>query len=436
MRLIRLLKQEIAREATDWVRDGVISRDQAIAICERYGIDFNNLQSHSFGYFVLMGLGYLFIGLAMITLVSANWDDIPRAVRMIGLIGVTLAANIFGVQKYRSGEHGPATTAFFLGALLYGASIMLIAQIYHIGEHFPDGIFWWAFGVLPVALLLDSVLLMLLTATLSYLWFLVESGAGFYPTLFPVFIAGLAWQTVRGKQSNLLFLALLAAVAMWAEYTLAWFLRGNRYFNSGPENVALGVGLFLVVYGLTKWLLSRTDHRWQDYGTIVGLWVLRLALVMLVIMSFKQPWRGLISANWQMPAGIVVLSIALGAIAVGLVRAARQPLRPVLAFAGLYVVCLLALIGLDDRKYAIAFQVADNLALVLAGIWLIARGIRSGLSHYFYLGVTTLLLTGLLRYIDLVGDYIGATVLFMVFAIILLSAARYWRREHKGGRPA
>jgi hypothetical protein len=35
----------------------------------------------------------------------------------------------------------------------------------------------------------------------------------------------------------------------------------------------------------------------------------------------------------------------------------------------------------------------------------------------------------LLRYIDLVGDYIGAAILFAVFAVILLVSARYWKKH-------
>ena len=66
------------------------------------------------------------------------------------------------------------------------------------------------------------------------------------------------------------------------------------------------------------------------------------------------------------------------------------------------------------------------------GIWLVARGIEGKISHYFHVGVSIILLTGLLRYIDLVGNYMGAAILFAVFAAILLFAARYWRAALQG----
>jgi protein-S-isoprenylcysteine O-methyltransferase Ste14 len=71
--------------------------------------------------------------------------------------------------------------------------------------------------------------------------------------------------------------------------------------------------------------------------------------------------------------------------------------------------------------------IATNLLLVITGIWLIRRGIDEAITHYFYTGVGVLLLTALFRYFDLIGDYIGGAILFIIAAIILFGAARYWR---------
>ena len=49
---------------------------------------------------------------------------------------------------------------------------------------------------------------------------------------------------------------------------------------------------------------------------------------------------------------------------------------------------------------------------------LIIVAIEDGLSHYFYAGVGIILVTAFLRYVDLVGDYVGAALLFFVFSLI------------------
>lgn len=420
------MKHDLAREVASWVGDGIISPEQASAICSRYGLDYQNLSRRSYGYRVLVSLGYLFIGLALLTLIGANWDEIPRALRMSGLVALTLATNLLGLYRFRGG-HKSAVAWFFLGSLFYGASIMLIAQIYHIDEHYPDGIFWWAIGTLPVAVLTESTLIMILTTCLGFTWFFVESSLNFYPALFPVFIAAMLWHLGRGRQSNIIFLLLVAAVVFWAEYTLAWVLNDKPGFQPGGENVALCLGLFLVLHAVAKWLVPRKEHCLADYGTLLGLWALRFAIITLFIFSFKVPWEELLKADWKMPGLALAISLILASLAVFLVHKAKASIISTAAFGLIFIVSILAVMGVHDKAFAQTLQFADNIVLVVTGIWLIILGIQNSISHYFYLGVLTILTTGLLRYIDLVGDYIGTAILFGILAAVLLITAKYWR---------
>jgi uncharacterized membrane protein len=433
MRLIRLLKHDLASETVDWVNAGIISKDQAETICARYGVDYGNRVRHAYGYQVLAGLGYLFIGLALITLISANWDTIPRGARMGGLVALTLAANLMGLHKFKNEAETQATAWFFLGSMFYGASIMLIAQIYHIDEHYPDGIFWWAMGVLPIAILMESSVILMLSLSLGFIWFFVESSLDFYPALFPVFLAATAWQLSRGRQSYILFLALISGVAFWAEYAVAWIISEAPGFQPGPENIAVGAGLVILLHGLSKWLSHKKNLILVDYGALLGVWVLRFAIISLCVFSFKEPWRELIAAPWKMPELTIALSFFLSALALWLSYQAKAPIASTAAFVLLFMASLLAVIEVENVKYVLLFQSVYNIALFAMGIWLIVRGIRNNISHYFYLGILTILAMGLLRYVDLIGDYLGATLLFGLFAAILLMAAKYWKFHHERG---
>ena len=430
MRLIRLFKRDLAKESAGWVKDNLISQDQAEAICERYGIDYHNAANHSYGYAVLVALGYLFIGLAIITLLSANWEDIPRAVRMLGLLILTAGTNLFALKQYQNGKESMSIGLFFLGALFYGASIMLIAQIYHIDEHYPNGIFWWAMGILPLALLLQSSLLMMLMTALSYTWFLVEVDLNYYPILFPVFLFALGWHVFRFKQSYILFLALMVGIGFWIEYSLVWYLSDFYRYRFDESHFIYAVGIVISFYGFSKWLLSRQDQVLADYGIILNLWVLRFAIICLLFFSFEWLWEGLIDESWEQPALTLGIAAIFCAIAFVLAFLGNKQIYSTLGFIITYLLSTTMVIWVENDFYAIYFQIATNMVLVIMGVWLIIRGIRDGLTHYFFLGVSTILLTGLLRYIDLVGDYIGAAILFIIFAVILLSAARFWK-THK-----
>jgi len=43
-----------------------------------------------------------------------------------------------------------------LGVILFGSNIMLIAQIYHIDSHFPNGVLMWSLGALLAAWLVRN----------------------------------------------------------------------------------------------------------------------------------------------------------------------------------------------------------------------------------------------------------------------------------------
>lgn len=428
MRLIRLLKRDLARETRSWVEDGVIDQSQGEAICGRYGIDYHHPDQSSFGHAVLVVLGYLFIGLSLLTLIGANWDEIPRWLRTAGLVLLVLVVNLRGWFNFRAGNQSAATGWFFLGALFYGSAIMLIAQIYHLGEHFPDGILWWALGVLPIALLTGSGLLTLLMLALAYVWFYVESGLDFFPAAFPLFLIASGWYLWRQGTGGLIFMATVAGVGLFAEYGLSWLLEPGSGFDFGAENVVLSVGLFLVLQGFAQWLMSRPSPQAGDYGVLLQAWVLRFFLFTLLVFSFAEPWEEMLEpVGWAMPEAAIALAVACSVAAMLLTRLAKADCWSVRLAVLLYLGLLAALFVLANKRYGLHLQVVDNLILIGFGVWLIVRGIQEQVSHWFYLGLSAILLTGLLRYIDLVGDYVGAAILFAVFAAILLGVARVWR---------
>lgn len=429
MRFIRLFKHDLAKEAAGWVERGIITQPQAEQICAQYRVDYHAAQSRSLGYSVLVGLGYLFIGLALITLIGANWEEIPRALRMWGLIALTLGTQALAIRRYQRSPERPVGL-FLLGNLFYGASIILIAQIYHLGEHMPDGVFWWALGCLPLAVLLRSSVLMLQTLLLALVWFFLEAGYGFYPALFPLFILCGALVLWRAGPSLSLLLLLLFSGFCWFEAALAEWWGDGWGYEWLAEHVVATVALLLAVYAAAGWLGSRESATAQEYGTFVALWCLRLGLLLLIVMSFADPWEELLDADWKQLPALLLISGLLSLVAAGV--ALRSGLaRSVLLMLGAFWVLLLGVLLLRDPAQAVVFQVIANLLLLATAVWLIVLGIHERISQYFFLGVTTVLITALLRYADLIGDYVGGALLFMMFAAVLLGAARYWKKSHK-----
>lgn len=431
MRLIRLLKRDLAKEASTWVDDAIITADQARAICQKYDVDYDSTQGASTGYRVLVSLGFLFIGLAVITLLGANWDEIPRGLRMAGLVLITLGTHGIALRQYLADRESGAVGLFFLGNLFYGASIILIAQIYHLGEHMPDGVFWWALGSLPFALLLKSAWLMMFSLVLALVWFFIETGMGFFPTLFPVFIAAALYVVVYGHANNLLFLTLVASIGLWFETSLSmYWATGSNYLDVHIEHIPVSVALFILAYAFSHWLQGRDSTAARDYAVLLSLWTLRFGLLAMLVLSYEEPWREILREEWNhLPSMWLIVGLLLaGAFALAWLRHKLATLLPITVFFLVTMILLLLSGGASDALY---FQVVYNIALVTSGIWLIVRGMRGAISHYFFLGVSVILLTALMRYVDLIGEYVGGAALFILLAAVLLGAARYWKKHHE-----
>ena len=428
MRLIRLLKNDLAREAAAWVDEEIIDPQQAQAICQRYGADFEQARNSSFAYNILISLGFLFVGVALIILIGANWQEIPRGVRMWGLISLTVSTQLLAVRQYLSNEP-PPIGLFLLGNLFFGASIILIAQVYHLGEHMPDGIFWWALGSLPFAVLTRSPWLTLFSLVLGIIWFFVEAGMHFNPVLFPLFILAAIWVLVVGSQSVVLFLTTLFSIGLYLEYNFSEYWNNQHSFDFLIENAVISVGLFILAYAFSYWLRLRGTVKALDYAAVLSVWVLRFALLMLFILSFEEPWRILIKEEWLYLDSLLLLMSLLAALSLLLVRNTNR-IKAVAGLCMAYFIILFLLISSSEQAYSLYFQVFDNTVLVLTGVGLIMRGIQHGVSHYFFLGVWSILITGFLRYIDLIESYVGGALLFLFFAAILLAAAKYWKHTN------
>ncbi|MCF6313925.1 MAG: DUF2157 domain-containing protein [Verrucomicrobiales bacterium] len=425
--MIRLFKRDLAKEMGGWVDKDLISRDQAQSICHEYGVDYGAGADHSLGYRLLVSMGYLFIGVAVIILIGANWEDLPRELRLGGLIGLTLATQLWALRCYHRGKESSAIGLFFLGNLFYGASIILVAQIYHLGEHIPNEVFWWALGCLPFGVLLRNSWLTLFSCVLAMVWFFMELSWGSFPLLMPVFILAAVYVLIKGKTSALLFMAVVGSIGLWVEALLArlWG-SGLRDFDLHAEHLFVSVALFIFAYAFSLWLHSRESEKAKDYGVMLSLWALRFGLVLMLVLSFSAPWDELISAEWNhLPSMAGIVAALMGvALWIGWKTRKLQVLVPIVIFSTLSMASVIYPVYYDSAVY---FQVVYNLILVAFAIALIVRGINHGVSHYFFLGVATILLVALMRYVDLIGEYIGGAVLFMVLAALLLGAARYWK---------
>src|SRR5215210_6198252 len=159
-----------------WRQNEIVSEQQTQRIADLYeGAGELAERGRSRAVFVLMSAAATLVGLAALLLVGYNWEDLSRSTKLVTVLGTIAATHGFGFSlRYRKKATGLSETVFFLGCLFYGAGIWLVAQAYHINSHYPDGMWWWAVGVLPFALCLETRLLHALLVALLALWAGIE----------------------------------------------------------------------------------------------------------------------------------------------------------------------------------------------------------------------------------------------------------------------
>jgi uncharacterized membrane protein len=140
---------KINKYLSEWEREGLVSSSQAQKI-----LDYeNNKYKKPWILYGFIMLGVVILSIGIISLIAANWSDIPPAVKLaidlLILIGVA-----FAIYKI-SGKDKPmifdGLAALFV--FLYLASIGLVSQIYHTGGQIYEALFLLAVVSLPITLL-------------------------------------------------------------------------------------------------------------------------------------------------------------------------------------------------------------------------------------------------------------------------------------------
>ena len=419
-------KNFLADELAKWREEGLISDEAARKIAARYDIDLSGANERR--SFILKLVAYLFLALSLFTLVGANWEELPRTVRLIIVLGILAVVNFSGVWAQKNGKETQATTLFFLGNFCYGAAIVLVAQIYHLGEHMPNGVLLWAVGALALALATRKSIIALQALVLGLIWFLMEfefSGVSHGFLLFIVACTGVLWR----DDSRLLTAALFASVFAY----IVSFVLYERYFLADlrVDDALYGVHFFALSYCLlavcASFLLERARKfelafYLKNIGIVCGAGILCFDMSLYEDLHFSRPWSYGAQNYEQVLNGVTFLKSVFGAL-----FAAFCAVSLGLAFyfkkyaAAIVGALLVALPFILD-----AFTGYEEGVFSLIGVCVAVALIKQNNMKF---GVALIFWVAFVRYVDLVGDYVSASALFLVFALVVLGVSRISKKR-------
>lgn len=140
----------VLQELNAWTKEGIVDAATAQKIAARYA--HAEMKSIAWSRIILGSLGALLVGLGVIALLAANWDDIPRAARTaisFMPLSICVVAYLMGLRQGWTSRSFFEPLGIFWG-LSIGAGISLIAQTYNISGDPESFVLSWTLLLLPI----------------------------------------------------------------------------------------------------------------------------------------------------------------------------------------------------------------------------------------------------------------------------------------------
>jgi uncharacterized membrane protein len=336
-----------------------------------------------------------------------------------------------------------------LSCISYGSGIWLIAQIFNLNAHYPDGFYWWALGSIPLAFLGQSSLLWFLVIVLEIIWCFTEANVNFNSTwlffgrdtnlpsaayLMPLLLLpGFIWAHLKNCPTtmalhligfacwclslwiawNFQSLAIPLLGALFALYWLAGMViktKEKLFFVSHQIGLLATWPMLCIIsfYAFQKEITERIKPEYNHgYATADGLFMFLIGITILIVY-----FKSVLSKTHYKPISFKEMILAFAILA-------QFSLAPAISYY-------------FGSECSFAMFIIANISMLGYSAVMMDEGLKTNSSPKFFLGVSTFLLWTIIRYFDLfgnVGGMLGASLLFFLSSLVLIGLAFFWRQR-------
>lgn len=354
-------RQQLRTEAQQWHDEGLIDNSLYESLMQRYQLyDLENSARNRF-ILILLGLGCVLVGLGAISLVAANWQAWSVVARTTTLVSVFLVVNSMGFYLWQKGgdswQHRAGQGLLLLGALVLGANLGLMSQMFHQSGELYQLLLVWALGVLVMAYSLNTTFLGVFAAIIGGLGYCFgtpyiynpgeltgyQLALQHFPILTLILLLPLAywcrsrwlyglgiWIATIALEVNLIFLAVklfdagvasaatIFAIATTLTPALLWAYRSRHHPDFDAVSQSSSIFCLSILFYLLsfRWLWFSSPNPGLESMTLPDWWVTIDAIALLGVTLYYW-WR----LGWQ-PGQIWKLDIASSAIGLALIATA------------------------------------------------------------------------------------------------------------------
>ena len=430
-------RKRLAADLPGWTDAKWVSPEGAAAILAT--LDGN--RRRSFGLPAIVAtLGALLIDLGIIAFVAANWEAIPRVLRLVIIVAVLAAAYACAWRLDRRNARGFAEASLLVAGLVFAAGIALVGQAYHMAGDFAGAVMLFEAGIFGAALATGSPALAVLGLIGAGYWtWLATVDAHViphYPSLVAILL-GLAIATAQNAHAG----RVLAVVVFMFWVTISVFGLAERGDWELADGMVVLVGAVLALWAFGAALATAGEKRLAALGGAI-LWPALFAILLgLGVLQLAED---------RLSGGDPVLLTALVLVGVAVVCAALAGVRKGLTLVDVAGVAVLGLGAVGYALYMpegadaeVARQIAGSVLALLACLWAVSLGQSGRHPVGKSLGLAAFGLEVLYLYVFLIGTqmdtalaFIGGGVLFVILAFVLFRVDRALERRRTGAPPA
>ncbi|MDP3953844.1 MAG: DUF2157 domain-containing protein [bacterium] len=106
---------------------------------------------------IIVLIGAVLVGAGVFSFIAANWQEMTRPIKIgVILLSMVISYGAGWYMKERANLFNTGEALILLGAIIYGAGIFLVAQMFNIRANWPDGFILWMIGTIVMAFAIES----------------------------------------------------------------------------------------------------------------------------------------------------------------------------------------------------------------------------------------------------------------------------------------
>ena len=394
--------ERIRREIEVWRSEGIISSEVAVTLAGRYGDSEEDGRPFALNRLsaAIVIFGAILVGLGIIAVLAANWDAISDTAKIGVMVLATTTAYVAGwLLAYRFESPRTGIAVILLGAIIYGASIHLIAQAFNVEVNHPLLMPAWFLGVVPIAYVTRSVAILVLSMIL-----------------------------------------LLVSLGFRMQ---VWFV--EEFANADDGAVLMVVVAAYVMFGAVLFALGRVHARWgyyQNFTRYFDVFGIGTATVGTYALSFASAWRTIDRVELRdfMPESWITFVVAVVVMALALAVAyqrsgsgANDSVRWIWIASGTLVMCGIAIATwialLADASW---FWIPINLIILISIIAMLTAGFRFNRAYLVNTAFILFGVTVMTRYFEFGFGLFDQGLAFIVTGVLLLGIGFGLERLRRG----